>query len=44
MKDQFALDNRAWTVARKNRPANVLLSYTGLAKRIAVCVEYRPGH
>jgi von Willebrand factor type A domain/Aerotolerance regulator N-terminal len=29
MKDQFALDNRAWTVARKNRPANVLLVTPG---------------
>ena len=29
MKDQFALDNRAWTVARKNRPANVLLITPG---------------
>lgn len=29
MKDQFALDNQAWTVARKSRPANVLLITPG---------------
>lgn len=29
MKDQLALDNRAWTVARKSRPANVLLITPG---------------
>ncbi len=29
LKDQFALDNEAWIVARKNRPANVLLVTPG---------------
>ncbi len=29
MTDQFPLDNQAWTVARKNRPANVLLITPG---------------
>ena len=29
LKDQFALDNRAWAVARKSQPANVLLVTEG---------------
>ena len=54
LEDQLALDNQAWTVARKNRPANVLLITpgcealrfalsTGLATKLANVTLESPG-
>ena len=54
LKDQLALDNRAWTVARRSQPANVLLVTpgceplefalsTGLAMKLANVTVESPG-